>query len=437
MENSKLIGSFLKKTILSFVIVLPSYFAHSQILNQDASGKSSIVWQGSSITIDITESLIKINHYDEFRDSLFYGFDLQAENESGVANLFEKNNFTPNAEFSLLYGKKKVIVNIKKIKRAAEIKSQLPLKKLSLDTVYKKLVDETIIGCNKQNPQNIKDLKKKLLSLNKKGWYNIYTNVLNTIPAIEEKDEKCKAILIDQVIKLSTLVKEEVTINEYVILKKELAGIGDSSKDYVENKTVLWYARISGNAIEFKYDKMNDASIVNDRFTDKLDIGALGEYGVSYQWQMNYLGINLGYAYTSNFSNLKSEDYSYSSQDTTVTTGSLTQSESFKAYSGEFDNYSRLFLKIDYLKMVDLGQSHYLLFGPYFRQNVSLNEDLAKHNTVLGIGMNYINGKSGKFLGGIYFQTRGLAGVTEKNLTKSISFGITVRINLSRIQLPN
>jgi len=79
-----------------------------QILNQDADGKSSIVVGGSTLNIDIKESLIKANYYyvPLAARGIAWGFDLQGKNSEGVAGLFEDGNFSPRAELSGIFGYK-------------------------------------------------------------------------------------------------------------------------------------------------------------------------------------------------------------------------------------------------------------------------------------------------------------------------------------------
>jgi hypothetical protein len=55
------------------------FASQGQILNQDAAGKSSIIWNGSSINIDVAEALVKINHYHTNKHGFIYGFDVQAK----------------------------------------------------------------------------------------------------------------------------------------------------------------------------------------------------------------------------------------------------------------------------------------------------------------------------------------------------------------------
>jgi len=71
---------------------------------------------------------------------------------------------------------------------------------------------------------------------------------------------------------------------------------------------------------------------------------------------------------------------------------------------------------------------------PKARWNHTLNAgDLAKDATVLGVSINYLNGKSGAFLGGIYLESSDISGHTEPNFGKSLQFGLIAKFNLGSI----
>src|SRR4051812_40307119 len=97
----------MKRFIIGWLLIfgyLP--LAHSQIINQDASGKSSIVTPGTSINLNITETQIQGTHYGSFgaNKNGLYGFDFSAKNSTGVANIFDQGKFAPGGSVSGLIG---------------------------------------------------------------------------------------------------------------------------------------------------------------------------------------------------------------------------------------------------------------------------------------------------------------------------------------------
>lgn len=101
---------FIKTLFLFFVLK-----SFSQMVNQDADGKSSVVVGGSSINIDIKESLIKAGYYKvPLASSGFaWGIDLQGKNAEGIAGIFESGELSPGGEFSGLIGWKQTTNNSK------------------------------------------------------------------------------------------------------------------------------------------------------------------------------------------------------------------------------------------------------------------------------------------------------------------------------------
>jgi hypothetical protein len=93
-----------------FSIMIMSLFSihqsFSQMVNQDADGKSSIVVGGSSINLDIKESLIKAGYYKIplKASGIAWGIDIQGKNAEGIAGIFESGELSPGGELSGLFG---------------------------------------------------------------------------------------------------------------------------------------------------------------------------------------------------------------------------------------------------------------------------------------------------------------------------------------------
>ncbi|WP_293299911.1 hypothetical protein [Pedobacter sp. UBA4863] len=424
----------MSKYLIIGVLLLPMSIS-AQILNQDASGKSSIVTGGSSLNIDIAEGLMKINHYGYSKDkTILYGFDLQGKNESNIATLFKEGQFTPKAELSFLIGKRSV--------KFSEPLSAKPVDNTELqklgpiaDEVYEKLVKKNFTGCKDANDvetENSKKFRKALDDLPLQGYENIIVNIYGLISGLDAKDTECSPKLKAQAELIINGIRGELIFSEIVKLKEQIESRRSASAEYVPNTTLFSYLRAGFTGQEFKFDRGKVFGSYETRFLDTLNLGGFVEIGLTRQWKMNYIGFNVGYNYTNNFSSLEEDDYSFS-KDTALTDGTLKKSKSFKAYSGDFGKLGKVYISFDYLKMIDLGESHYIMTGSYFRSNISLKSSLEKSNTVLGIGVNYINGASGRFLGGVYLQTDDLFGNRDLGMGKSIQFGVTARFSLGSI----
>lgn len=98
----------MKHVILVVLSLSISQFCISQIFNQDAQGKSTIIGLGGTINIDLKESLFKANYYKTSKKtkSLILGFDVQGKNNEGLVGLFKDGDFSPSGEASTLIGGK-------------------------------------------------------------------------------------------------------------------------------------------------------------------------------------------------------------------------------------------------------------------------------------------------------------------------------------------
>ncbi|NHE56418.1 hypothetical protein [Cyclobacterium plantarum] len=431
----------MKKYIYIIIISFSPVLSWGQILNQDANGKSSIVWQGSSLNIDIGETLIKINHFDRSNKvykahEILYGFDLQAKNEGGMGNLFQEGEFTPNANFSSIIGLRKVYY---KHNEFSEEERRLQNQKFKLAPLafseYQELIRSNIKGCtiNGIESPSSKKLRDRLDLLTTLGWFQLENKIIESIISIDEKDT-CKSKLESEVLLLAESVKNNLNIQKMIQIDLDVRTIQKENRvAFVSNKMKLFYFRPSLSALEFKYDRGNDSQDFSARFIDTLQIGYTLEVGMTVQNKLNYYGINLGYSFLNNFLNLDHTTFRYSERDSSITSGALTRDETFKAYSGNYGTFGNIILNLDYLRMFKLGPSQYILLGPYLRQNFSFNRELFDHYSVFGIHMNYLNGKSGKFLGGVYVQSDDISGRLNPNFTKTIRFGLITRLNLGSV----
>lgn len=430
----------MKTYIILCIIVVCTIDSYGQILNQDASGKSSIVWQGSSINIDITESLIKLNHYGGFNRNGFFGFDLQAKNETGVADLFKEGEFTPNARLSVLIGTRKVQYGVPdSTTEYGKLEAILAAKEQTYQS-FKKLVKQSELGCPDSPNLALREEKivSDLLGFDKWGTENLLETLAGYIKKIvSNRDSSSSAHCVGLVKKqINSLAAELAKDTNYVKLRDLMENADlrrEARPSFITNSTKFYYIRGGINAMEFTYDQGSRINSFESRFRDTLHVSPNIELGMTLQKKMNYFGFNFGVMYVSNFDELEKGNYSYQRRDSSMTSGSLTQQKSFSAYSGDYLQLTKAYINVDYLRMIGLGQSHYILIGPFLRQNISFKTPQVNHNTVLGIGVNYINGKSGKLLLGIYVQSNNIWGDQNSNFTKTIRFGLNTRISLSSI----
>ena len=105
----------MKKYLLLFSLVLISNVLSAQTLAQDAEGKSSVLYQGGSIGIDITKANITFAYTNlglapasdvSLKSKFIWGVNASGKNNDGVTNLFEKGYFQPEASLGGFVGLK-------------------------------------------------------------------------------------------------------------------------------------------------------------------------------------------------------------------------------------------------------------------------------------------------------------------------------------------
>ncbi|MDX1942134.1 MAG: hypothetical protein SFU99_16340 [Saprospiraceae bacterium] len=426
---------------ITFIVILLSIHVKGlgQILNQDANGKSSIIWQGTTVGLDLPEGLIKFSHYSSSTDTtgIIWGIDAQGANKSGVAELFNKGKFTPNTIISGLIGQHKTIY----IKDEGYMRLENELDSLvnyrnilimEVDSIYKNFISSIIIGCNPTSvSQEVIILKEKLKNIESRK--DLSNKILETFFSSDIKS--CDKEIYDQIKELSNLVDNNSKIAELVKIDKRIAFL---TPDHLENTKVqnnrtIWYSRIGVETLEFKFDHGSSSNVVTERFMDTLQIAAFLELGITYQFRKNFLGISLGFLRTNNFSSLTKNEYNFTQRDSLITGGVFQKSEIITAYSGIYNKFWQAQINFDFLHFIKLDENNYYAIGPFLRINLPFNEKIAKAHTVLGINASLINGRSGSFLGGLYIQTDDLWGNQENIFSKTIRFGLNTRFSLGRI----
>lgn len=439
------------KTYFGIVILLLTINnAFTQILNQDADGKSSIVWSGGTIGIDITESSIKSNYYsstDKTKGFLF-GVDLQGKNESGIGALFNSSEFTPNVEISGLVGYYFTTTNYKKLEDKRDSvdnainahEDTINALQDTVDIAWEFYFEDCKKSLNKIENKDIEDEVRKIQNSFdfSKGASEVIKLLKKDVKVTTSVKLKTHQLLTELSIKLTNNNK----IKRYNETNKNLVELRKKKVKIETNNTISsskhkLYARPGLSTTEFSYDNGNDSISFDSRFVDTLDVNPFLEVGYTGRFGNAILGLSLGYSTISTFSKLDDKKYKYTLTDTTLQSGNLESTKEITAYSGDYKFLNRFYVNADFLYLINLNEENkdYLGLGTYFRTNFNSNTDLLKDNTVLGFNLNFLNGKDGKFLGGVYVQTSDLFNQNEKPFDNSISFGITAKLAIKSISL--
>lgn len=437
----------MKKLILlglfSFILIT----IQGQVLMQDAEGHSSIVSPGGTVTIDISEGLIKTNYYSGPNDNkrgIMWGVDLQGKNSSGVASLFSSGDFSPNIEMSGLfgvyfskinYGKfSKKVTQLENNKRSIEQRRPDIIDNLesNVKPIFQKYLDEI---------QKIKPANKtytRLKSLSDSYTYYKVSEVQKIIEDVATDNPKINASTADQVKVILTNLINDIQSNrftkEFNIVDSEIDLINKKLKSF-KNDSVNYslkakpYVRFGLNTNNFTHDNGIDSLTLESRFSEVLDTKGFIELGLTLRLNNVFYGIALGYSGVSNFSALSKKTYKLVTVDTTLSDGDLESTKEITAYKGEFAELSKYYLNIDVIYLKSLGKSskNYIGFGGYLRSNFYSDTDILKDYTSLGLNISFINGKEGRFLGGFYVQSNDIFSQNQKIFSKTISFGLTVK----------
>ncbi|WP_179414535.1 autotransporter outer membrane beta-barrel domain-containing protein [Mucilaginibacter sp. E4BP6] len=423
-----------KLLLLAGFVFIYIPFAKAQIVDQDASGKSSIVTPGTSINLNITQTQIQGTHYGSFGSKAqgIYGLDLTANNATGVGSLFDNGKFSPGGAIAGLLGYRFTVFEYADKSR---LQYQLAIQNLvaaqnKLGPAYRNEVAKDAAASGlPQMEQNT--VTTELQDLDENGLENLQESLQEYKSSVTDTAAlpKIKAVVAQLQIFVAGQNKDIAEIKAEAV-----SLLNMHTPPLIKNSTVITYLRGGYSANEFTYDQGDSFSDYTKRFQDTTGKTWFIEIGSTYQFKANFLGLDFGYSHQDNMSALTSADYSYSYQDTTITSGKLTKTKAFTAYSGKYGYYGKVYLNVDYQHLFTIDTSKYVGIGPYLRWNHDLNAaGLATDATVLGMSFNYLNGKSGTFLGGIYLQSDDVSGHTQPIFSKSIQFGIVAKFNLGSI----
>jgi Txe/YoeB family toxin of Txe-Axe toxin-antitoxin module len=444
-------------SIAAAYLCLYANLSNAQLLNQDASGKSTIIESGSTVSLDFSQALANINYFKSIpqkKDNksargLIIGGQLQGRSAGGWANLFSDGKFTPEGNLSVLAG------------------GYTRLRKIRDNDNYEWLLEERV-KCNEERNEKGRLLDEKIFpGLINKHWQvqdcGSSDSVLTLLKAamdsktklIEkleklEKDirekasfDRCDLQAVKSIHALVEDLRETAELERFIALTDKLdklrTEINDYSKRVVRTGRLTYYFRAGVSARGFKYDNGEAIKQMDTRFTDVSSVEPYFEIGTS--WRLNacsYLGITAGAQYFSNFGALAQSAYALVSQDSIGNSVLQTKTE-ISAYSGAaFIRKWGAYVNADYLFLLPLEQakSMYLGISPYIRLNFpGVSAYLDSFRATAGLGGYFINGNSGAFQGGIYLQTSDLNKENYSHIGKTITFGLVSKFNLSGIAL--
>lgn len=439
-------------SLVLLLFLLDLHQGQSQGLTQNAEGQSTILFKGNSIGFDIgkTEISFGINNLnknpttkDEKGNHYWIkGLSIKAGSEEGISNLFSKGNLVPAGSLQGFTGWNfsNLISNATNF-ALDNIRAEQQLYDSNFLSSYKISVQEIIeekskrIADRTERELFVTTLSANLNDPNSKSLGSF----IGFLRKRTESSASASLALIDIIAETKVILKgyEEGSkkIRERFLKEQEKW----ETKKYWK---LLLFVYGGIDAMSFKrFDSFSVANL-SGSFSDIDDRGGHLGLGVNYQIGVIKIGLTYDYFSTNNFGMLNKGEYTFRN---TVSSGgqSLIQEKKVTAYSGKYGEVeiNRLSFDLTAAFKLDKEANNHLLVNPYFRGNFFSRDTSLMLNTInIGTGF-YLFKKTGKFMGGFYFELPDLNNNIEKKkkeedqnirpALKRLTFGVVGRISLS------
>ena len=453
----------MKKNYFSLLFLLySSIYMYSQSIGQDTDGYSNLILASAQLNLDVANSIATIDYVDYFNNKkdnvkYLYGLRLSGKAENGVSVLFSNKKIAASSTIDGLVG----CSFTKEIKYGEEKSKSLLNKIKELDKELDKEIESYKMFLKKTLPKNT---------------INPLMKILNTNSGIHTKKEKLPTSKLNEF--LNNLIETYTTkvtelklkigdenasendmqirnANEiYDNIKSELKKVINISEKYdeaykewksfaLDSKYIhhLVFFRGGFNGSSFKYDLNNGGTTIDDRFKTQTLNGWQAELGYNFNSGNDYLGASFSIAHLNNLSGLTEVEYTLSQTNESITGGTITTTQSINAFTGNYDEYLRHSLNVDYSRLIPIEEKAgglYLSINTYLRHRLYNRSETIKDHTVLGAGLFAINSKKNQLLGGIFIQTNDLFGnhyATESTLGERITFGLLAKYAFSGTEI--
>jgi hypothetical protein len=362
--------------IASIVAATHSY---SQFMSEDSKGSSTILYKGSTINLDLTETALSVNWNNlkemaiEKPNTLLFGVSAYGKNEDGLTALLANGDFVPSTRLNGIIG----------------------VKNKTFYSAYRKE----------------HELRIRIKEIESNEEYQRYHGQAGAIP---KEVQAMEAELVNLLDAIDAIRKGSCNRNLIVFI-----NAGTESK---------------------KFSLFNPESVadLNDHFKKKTYRSDYVDLVANYQWCGRWiLGASIGYQRYNTFDSLTKKDYTVRS---TVIQGDqqLITEKKYEGYSGVFKQYDRLNIKTDLLYFAKAGddKDYRVVWNVvYTRWYLSEDKEIAKRIANIGTGINFFK-REGKFVGGFYleegdaFNGNDVAG---SDFWTRLSFGIVGKYSFQSI----
>ncbi len=456
---------------------------HAQGLTQDASGKSSILYPGANIGLNVQESTLDFN-YAHFSKKTFpdtsgkgiwiYGLNLKGKNNEGIANLFSESQFTPSTTgrltvgYTFKEGANKIIHKFNKeeysysdlLKEEFKLNKQAEGSTVNLrDNILTKefsdfitkLVNDKLNADKAQTTLDPKEsiIPSRLIKILVGKIKNAMSANLSVTGLRVELDKAFNGkSYLGEILQFYDKTIAPIIIDfdkSDEALNDKIKNIEDAIIDYRKDhklRRVTLFASLGINTTSFKYFEKLDTTNLRKSFADTTYIGPEIKLGVNYQLGGNWLlGLTIGRARGSTFDYLDKVEYT-SRKTTAFGNQQLISEKSIVAYTPDKVTYqyvSQTTLDLDIVHFSGIADKGILALNGYFRGSWSDNTLLVPNLSKLGIA-GYFFKTDGILLGGLYLEmsdlNNNMAKFNGKPLTKSyerLIFGVVGKIALASV----
>ncbi len=362
----------MKQHLLTAGFVLCATLSNAQGLTQNAEGKSTILFKGTAISLDIAKTdvsfginnLVRAVRLSTRKDNIrpIFGIDVSAKSEEGIGGLFSKGDLIPNAKANAFFGfsiSNRYVSDIEEAKQNMEDELQKNSVQNALD------FHSTITAAVNDMPSDYKSEKEGLLKCT--------NNVSKFRRQLQKIDPGTDTVLESLVSGLGEIA--DSLDKQYLRSDSSIrASLRDNYRKLTANNLRIFsmYGFGGINAISFKhFDSVNNASYAKSFTKEEFRGGNIG-IGFNYQVTEWRFGITYEYEQTHNFSALDKVDYTLETLNA-AGNQSLKQEKEITAYSGEYGKVevNRLNADIIYSLRLDKDANTFCYINPYFRSKIA------------------------------------------------------------------
>ena len=446
----------MNKLILTLSCLLFILKGYTQILNEDAKGKSTILIDGANLSLDLSDPSLgfTVNNFSSLsvdnklkRSTFLWGFSAYGTNDEGISNLLTDGNLSTSGRLSGVLGFRFSLHSRTDIQTYKDYNALLQIKELKQYNEagnFFKAIRNTV----QTSELPIAKRSKLLERVNKAMNDNVGAGQLTkTIAAMtdlktrEFKDDNESQDILDDIV--TDLTTRKTTIGKletdasYIAAKNGLRAKRSAMSAIASKKKsrLIFYISPGLNAKSFDQYQSLGTGNFSDDFKRRTYRTGFVDLGINYDPNGRMiLGLSLGYEKGNTFDSLRRRELTLRNTQTSGNQTLITESKR-TAYSGTFDTYDRFNIRFDPLYFARISDEYRMAWNIlYVRGIISSDRKIARGFFNVGTGLNFYK-TQGKFLGGFYLEEEDAANNlnNENDFFKRIKIGVVAKYAFASI----